>query len=105
MGEVRRRPELLVDEAIPARLADLDPGRRAPLARGKDGRGDRPLRPRMGHAGHQGAELVQEPETLLSYRGEVARDAAVVADELARVGLRVGHVRRVDERPLDLAAR
>src|SRR5205823_266868 len=85
--------------SIPARLALLD-ARRRRLAfrfRGLDLRRDdaRSLR----------VELDQEVLTLIAHRGEIARDAAVVANELPILVRVLFEVLRVDERAGDFPAR
>ena len=84
---------------------DLGRAAAAALARRRRAR-----RPRRRHAVARRrplgrAEHAQRDEPILAHLRQVARDAAVVADELALIGLGVGEVRVVDEHAGDLAAR
>src|SRR5262249_28887087 len=100
VGEERARARLRVAEAVAPR-GPLDDARRRRLALARrDGR-----RQRLRHHGLLCAELSQVDEALARHRGEIARDAAVGADEAARLLLCILQVRGVDERARDLAAR
>ena len=93
----RARPELRVLEPIATRLPLHDPRRRPFLPLGL-------LRQRLRVHPLLRAEAAQVDDPLLAHRREIARDAAVVADELSLVRASVLEVGGVDERARHLAA-
>ena len=104
VAEERGGARLLVAEAV-AHLAApaVRASRAGALPSGRDAPSGRVLE--HGQARCSRAQLREKVDPLVAHRGQIAGDAAVVADELPLVGARVLEVRVVDERARDLAAR
>src|SRR5580704_11241565 len=92
MGQERGRPELLIDESVALGFALTGDAIGSPAHR--VGR----------HSGLDRAEVTKLDEALLAHRGQVAGDSAVVADELALLGLGILQVGGVDESSRDFPA-